>query len=109
MKVGDLKIGTTWECPQGIYGRYVDNVIENFGKENSFLTIKSVMPNFIVVGSDWAKKDYYKQMNFTQEWLDENNIILIYLPYTKNISSTNILEHSRKFLVNRFLTSVEYC
>jgi hypothetical protein len=29
-------------------------------------------------------------MNFTQEWLDENNIGLIYVPYTKEISSTKI-------------------
>ena len=29
-------------------------------------------------------------MNFTQEWLDENDIILIYIPYTENISSTII-------------------
>ena len=49
-----------------------------------------VQPDFIVIGSDWAKKDYYKQMNFTQEWLDENEIVLIYIPYTQGVSTTEI-------------------
>ena len=49
-----------------------------------------VNPDYIVVGSDWANKDYYSQMNFTQEWLDERNIGLIYIPYSKDISSSQI-------------------
>jgi glycerol-3-phosphate cytidylyltransferase len=70
--------------------RYVDEVIMNFGGANSKLAIEEVSPDYIVVGSDWAKKDYYKQMQFTQDWLDERNIGLIYIPYTKTISSTEI-------------------
>jgi hypothetical protein len=31
-------------------------------------------------------------MQFTQDWLDERGIGLLYLPYTKGISSTNIKE-----------------
>jgi hypothetical protein len=31
-------------------------------------------------------------MNFTQQWLDDNGIILVYLPYTENISTTLIKE-----------------
>jgi glycerol-3-phosphate cytidylyltransferase len=72
--------------------KYVDEVIPNENGEDSKPTILSVKPNFIVVGSDWAKKDYYKQMNFTQNWLDENKIILIYIPYTEKISTTLIKE-----------------
>ena len=49
-------------------------------------------PDFIVVGSDWAKKDIYKQYNLTQEWLDKQNIELIYFPYTKGVSSSMIKE-----------------
>lgn len=70
--------------------RYVDEVIPNSNGEDSKPAILSVKPKFVIIGSDWAKKDYYKQMNFTQEWLDENDIILIYIPYTENISSTII-------------------
>jgi hypothetical protein len=29
-------------------------------------------------------------MSFTQEWLDERNIGLIYIPYSKHISSSEI-------------------
>ena len=70
--------------------KYVDEVIPNTDGEDSKPTILSVNPNFLIIGSDWAKKDYYKQMNFTQQWLDENNILLIYIPYTENISTTLI-------------------
>ena len=70
--------------------KYVDEVVPNTDGEDSKPTILNVKPNFIIIGSDWAKKDYYKQMNFTQKWLDDNNIILVYLPYTENISTTLI-------------------
>lgn len=74
-----------------LYGLWmVDEVIENTGGEDSKPAILSVMPDFIVIGSDWAKKDYYKQMSFTQEWLDKNNITLCYVPYTEGISTTEI-------------------
>lgn len=68
--------------------RYVDEVIPNIGGSDSKPAILSVNPKFVIIGSDWAKKDYYKQMNFTQEWLDEQEIILLYVPYTENISTT---------------------
>lgn len=70
--------------------KYVDEVIPNIQGEDSKPTILSVNPKFIVIGTDWAKKDYYKQMNFTQKWLDDNGFILIYIPYTENVSSTII-------------------
>jgi glycerol-3-phosphate cytidylyltransferase len=70
--------------------RYVDEVIPNINGENSKPTILTIQPKFVIIGSDWAKKDYYKQMNFTQKWLDDNDIILVYLPYTENISTTLI-------------------
>ena len=70
--------------------KYVDKVIPNSEGEDSKPTILDVNPKFIVIGSDWAKKDYYKQMNFTQEWLDENDYMLIYIPYTDNVSTTLI-------------------
>ena len=70
--------------------KYVDKVIPNSEGEDSKPAILDVNPKFIVIGSDWAKKDYYKQMNFTQEWLDENDYMLIYIPYTNNVSTTLI-------------------
>ncbi len=70
--------------------KYVDNVVENINGEDSKPTILSVSPSIIAIGDDWAKKDYYKQMNFTQHWLDDNDITLIYIPYKCGISSTEI-------------------
>jgi glycerol-3-phosphate cytidylyltransferase-like family protein len=49
-----------------------------------------VNPDIIAIGDDWAKKDYYKQMQFTQNWLDKKNILLVYLAYTSGISTTEI-------------------
>ena len=70
--------------------RYVSWVMPNNGGSDSKPAILSVAPDFIVIGSDWACKDYYAQMNFTQEWLDNKGIVLIYVPYTKGISSTDL-------------------
>ena len=70
--------------------RYVDTVIPNYDGADSTTAIDIVSPDLIVVGSDWARKDYYKQMGFTQDWLDECNIGLAYIPYTQGISSTDI-------------------
>jgi glycerol-3-phosphate cytidylyltransferase len=70
--------------------RYVDNVVMNVGGKDSKIAIQLVNPDYIVIGSDWAKKDYYVQMGFDQDWLDERKIGLVYVPYTKEISSTDI-------------------
>lgn len=68
--------------------RFVDEVIPNVNGADSRPTIIQVKPDFIVIGSDWAQKDYYAQMHFTQQWLDKHNITLCYVPYTKGISTT---------------------
>jgi glycerol-3-phosphate cytidylyltransferase-like family protein len=72
--------------------RYVTDVITNSGGPDSTQAINSVMPDIIAIGSDWAVKDYAKQMNFDQDWLDARGIALIYIPYTQGISSTAIKE-----------------
>lgn len=69
--------------------KYVDCVIENYGGSDSKESILSAqIVDVIAIGSDWARKDYYKQMGFDQDWLDEQGISLIYIPYTKGISSS---------------------
>jgi glycerol-3-phosphate cytidylyltransferase-like family protein len=70
--------------------RYVDQVIPNFGDADSKPAIGSVQPNFVVIGDDWARKDYYAQMQFTQAWLDKHDIGLIYVPYTAGVSTTDL-------------------
>ena len=75
--------------------KYVDDVILNIGGSDSKPAILKVKPKFIAIGSDWANKDYYSQMQFTQEWLDIHEIILLYLPYTNSISTTEIKKRLR--------------
>lgn len=70
--------------------RYVDRVVPNVGGVDSKVAIDRVRPDIVAIGSDWARKDYYTQMMFDQDWLDERNISLIYIPYTDGISSTDI-------------------
>ena len=70
--------------------RYVDFVVPNIGGADSKPAIEECEPDVIAIGSDWARKDYYKQMQFDQDWLDERSVSLIYIPYTKGISSTLI-------------------
>ena len=71
--------------------RFVNQVVPNVGGSDSKKTIEMVeLVDVIAIGSDWARKDYYAQMEFNQDWLDEKNISLIYIPYTKGISSTFI-------------------
>jgi len=69
---------------------FVDKVIPNILGSDSKPTILSVKPDIIAIGDDWAHKDYFSQMSFTQAWLDENNMVLVYIPYTKGISTTDI-------------------
>jgi len=72
--------------------RYVDKVIPNTGGTDSKPSIEEVWPDIIAIGTDWARRDYYAQMKFDQDWLDERGIALIYIPYTQGISSTAIKE-----------------
>ncbi len=70
--------------------KYVDWVIPNSGGADSKPAIEEASPNIIAIGSDWARRDYYAQMGFSQDWLDDRGISLIYIPYTAGISSTAI-------------------
>lgn len=68
--------------------RYVTNVFACDG--DSVSTVEAAKPDYLVVGSDWATRDYYAQMGFTQDWLDERGISLVYVPYTRGVSTTEI-------------------
>ena len=70
--------------------QYVTRVVPNLSGEDSKPTILSVKPNIIAIGDDWAKKDYYSQMQFTQSWIEENDMVLVYIPYTSGISTSEI-------------------
>ncbi len=73
-----------------LFSPFVDEVVKNEDGEDSTKCILNVRPEIIAVGDDWLLKDYHKQMGFTQQWLEDNSIELIYLPYSKEISSSEI-------------------
>ena len=70
--------------------RSVSEVIPNYGGADSKPAIEMTAPDILAIGSDWARRDYYAQMGFTQDWLDDRGISLMYIPYTAGISSTAI-------------------
>lgn len=80
--------------------RYVDKVVANSGDEDSTAAIEQIKPHFILIGEDWANRDYYKQMNFTPRWLDARGITLLYVPRHRNLSSTQIKERTHGQLDN---------
>lgn len=75
--------------------RYVDRVVPNTHGSDSKPSIIAVDPDLIVIGSDWARKDYYAQMKFDQDWLDQHGYGLCYIPYTDQISTTILKERAR--------------
>lgn len=72
--------------------RYVDEVVQNRAGADSRPTIEAVQPDIVAIGVDWAEKDYYRQMGFTQQWLDERGISLVYLAhaYSDSLSTTGL-------------------
>lgn len=75
--------------------RWVDNVMPNLGGADSRITLDVAQPDLIVIGSDWAVRDYHTQMGFDQAWLDSRGIGLCYVPYSKGISTTLIKSRLR--------------
>lgn len=52
--------------------------------------IEAVRPDVIAVGSDWARKDYYSQIDVDQDYLDLHRISLVYIPRVGTLSSTEL-------------------
>lgn len=69
--------------------RYVAAVIEQ-NSDSLAQLLQSVKPNFLVIGSDWARRNYYKQIGVSQDWLDEHRVALVYAPRTRVLSSTDV-------------------
>lgn len=73
-----------------VHCRYVNSVVCNSGGADSKPAILRVNPDVIAIGTDWAEKDYYAQMGFTQDWLDAQGIVLAYLPRLPGISTSQL-------------------
>lgn len=48
-------------------------------------------PDILVIGTDWARRDYYAQIDVDQDFMDLRGITMVYLPMRPvGISSTEI-------------------
>lgn len=70
--------------------RDVDLVVKNTGDEDSRGAIEVVRPDVLVIGADWADRDYLGQLGLTAEWLAERGLWIEYVPRTKGRSTTAI-------------------
>jgi len=52
--------------------------------------IRDVNPHILAVGDDWASKDYYGQTMTTPEWLEDQDVTLVYVPRLGNLSTTEL-------------------
>lgn len=71
--------------------RYVDEafIVSDFDNKPF---IEKYNIDAIIHGDDWEKHSYLKQIVVTEEYLKERNIDLILLPYTKGISSGDLIK-----------------
>ena len=70
--------------------RYEDEafVIQTFDNK---VDICKYAINNIVHGDNWCGMSYLEQIRLTPEFIQEHQIQLIYLPYTKGISTSEII------------------
>ena len=70
---------------------FVDRILPN---DEPNWTIKPLLKgiDLIVVGSDWAVKDYVGQIGVDWKWLEQHNIGICYYPRSLDMSTTKIKE-----------------
>lgn len=76
--------------------KWVDTVRRTPGPDAKPL-IEDVRPSLLVIGSDWAHKDYYGQLQITQQFLEDYGIDLLYLDRRGDISTTQLKERIREY------------
>lgn len=69
-------------------------ILEDHESQRKYIDI--FKPNIIVHGSDWKGDDLYKQMNITQEQIEEYGIEFKYPEYTEGVSSTLLRNQKKK-------------
>jgi len=85
--------------------QYVDAVIPNTGGPRCYDTINNhaITHGYgnkysIVIGDDWASKDYARQMGVPEEQREDFYKKVVFVPYTKDISTTLIKERLKRLL-----------
>lgn len=90
----------TYEERSDIIRRLGYKVVKNISAGSEL--IGEVNPDFLVIGSDWLRKDYLKQINVSPVFLDERGISLVYTPYFETISTTDIKRRVLESNHNRY-------
>jgi glycerol-3-phosphate cytidylyltransferase len=68
-----------------------ENILPNNQPDGTIKdVVQEVKPEIIIIGSDWLRKEYLTQIGLTPDYMDEKDITLIYVPYTREISTTEI-------------------
>ena len=72
--------------------KYVDYGFIMDSYDNQPFFIEENNPDYIVMGTDWQQKDYFKQLAVSQEFLDRIGAEIIFMPYTSSISTSKIID-----------------
>lgn len=70
--------------------KYVDDAFIIRGYDNKEMILKYHV-NIIVHGDDWIGDSYMQQIRLTPEFVEEHQIKFAFLPYTKGISTSSII------------------
>lgn len=70
--------------------RYVDEVVENVGDEDSRPAIVQCSPTHVVNGSDWSRERLMVQMGLTEDFLRVKNLSIALCPQERILSSTEL-------------------
>lgn len=58
--------------------------------------IELVRPDILTIGTDWARRDYFAQIDVDQNFMDERGITMAYVPMRPaGISTTDLVRRSR--------------
>ncbi|MBI5449209.1 FAD synthase [Candidatus Gottesmanbacteria bacterium] len=79
--------------------RYVDIVDVNEGGADSKPCILRNMPDFILHGDDWKGDALLRQLSISTQFLKTHRIRMVYVRYTKRISTTALKERLKKQLL----------
>lgn len=69
--------------------RNVTRVVQTPGPDVRRLLL-DIDPAFIVIGKDWASRDYHAQLGITPQWCEDRGIHIVYLERIRDASSTEL-------------------
>lgn len=106
-KLGTLQIGINsdefverykGQRPNQDYTSRRDNIVR-YSRAEVFLNngpgkclIEKLKPDIILIGMDWHERDYLEQIGVDVQFINNNNILIVYAPRTTGVSSSAILE-----------------